>query len=66
MVGISHLCDEPSVFFPFGQGASLDTIAYRTLSDANLCDITYHHEYNNKPATKSYTESPMSLGKNQH
>lgn len=36
---------------------SLDTIAYRTLNDANLCDITYHHKYNNSPATKSHTES---------
>lgn len=37
---------------------SLDTIAYRTLNDANLCDITYHHKYNNSPATKS----PKSQG----
>lgn len=46
---------------------SLDTIAYRTLNDAHLHDIIYHHKYNNSPATKSHTESQKDiLLKNLH
>lgn len=56
------VCISCFVLFFLDRVFSSDTIAYRTLNDAHLRDVTYHHKYNNSPATKSHTASQKSQG----